>query len=100
MLTVKRIIGDSEITYVSDAKDLKEDILRVTWLTSASTNCGACSSPNISLQGKITGEGEFTYAEFVCKDCNSRVQMGEFKSPKGALFLKKEWTKWEGKKVE
>ena len=29
MLTVKRIIGDSEITFVSDAKDLKEDIVRI-----------------------------------------------------------------------
>lgn len=97
MLQVKAMIGSSEILYESDGKDLKEDIVRVTWLTNAPNKCGICESPDIFLEGRITKdkeEEEFVYANFKCKKCWSTATLGEFKNPKGALFIKK-WVKYE-----
>lgn len=94
MLTVKKTVGNSEITYTSDGKDLKEDIVKITWLSNSPDKCGLCDSPNIALQGRVTKEGEFIYAEFVCKDCWAKATLGEYKHPKSALFIKK-WEKYE-----
>jgi len=97
MLEVKRLIGDTEVRFVSDGKDLKEDILRVSWLTNAPIKCGICGDTNIILQARNTKdkEGEeYTYAEFKCLKCWASATLGEYKSPKGALFLKK-WVAYE-----
>jgi len=97
MLQVKTMIGNSEILYESDGKDLKEDIVRISWLTNAPTKCGICDSPDIFLEGRVTKshEGEeFVYTDFKCRKCWSTATLGEYKNPKGALFLKK-WVKYE-----
>jgi len=97
MLTVKRLVGDTEIAFTSDSGSLKEDIVHCSWLLNAPNKCGLCGGTDIALQGRITGEGEYTYDEFVCKGCFAKAQLGEYKSPKGALFVKNEWKKWEKK---
>ena len=94
MLQVKKLIGDVEVMYQSDGKDLKEDIVKVSWLTNAPTKCGICQGTDIYLQGRVTKEGEYIYAEFVCKECFAKATIGEYKNPKGALFVKK-WEKYE-----
>ena len=100
MLEAKRTIGSVEIKYSVEGKDLKEDILKLSWLTNAPDKCGICSTPDITLQARNTKdkEGEeFIYAEFRCKKCWATATMGEFKNPKGALFIKP-WKAYE--KVE
>ena len=69
-------------------RDLKEALVKATWLMQISGVCGKCKSQNISLQGRVTKEGEFLYAEVYCKDCRAKQPLGEYKTPKGALFLK------------
>jgi len=97
MLTAKKVIGDVEINFTSDGKDLKEDLVRISWLTTSPDKCGVCGSPEIMLQGRLTKdkEGEeFIYCEFKCKKCYASATMGEYKNPKGALFVKK-WVAYE-----
>ena len=97
MLQVKTMVGNTEILYETDGKDLKEDIVKATWLLNAPNKCGVCGSANIFLQGRVTKdkEGEeFIYTEFKCKDCWAGATLGEYKNPKGALFVKK-WVKYE-----
>lgn len=96
MITVKRIVGNTEVAFTSDGKDLKEDLVRISWLTSAPDKCGVCGSPDIMLEGRITKDGkgeEFTYADFRCRKCYASATLGEYKNPKGALFLKK-WVEY------
>ena len=73
MLRVNRTIGDTNITYESNGEDLKEDIIRCSWLTTAPIICGACGSGNLQLQGRTAKE--FTFAEFICKDCYAKNTM-------------------------
>ena len=98
MIEVSRLIGDTQVKYVSDGKNIKEDIINVSWLTSAPIVCGVCGSGEIYLEGHIAKdkEGEeFTYCSYKCKKCWSSATLGEYK--KGGLFLK-QWIKYE--KVE
>lgn len=95
MIIVRRKIGDTEIEFHADGKDIKEAILRSTWLTEAPTVCGLCAADTIYLRARVTKEGEFLYAEYVCKNCGGKAPLGEFKNPKGALFVKKWEEKWE-----
>ena len=97
MISAKRTVGNTEITATSDTGDVKEDLLRLSWLTNAPEVCGLCKSPNIVVQGRSVNQGEFSFAEFQCTECLAKVNMGEHKSPKGALFVKSEWAKFEKK---
>jgi len=97
MIQAKGVVGQTEIVATSDTGDVKEDILRVSWLTNAPEKCGLCGSPNIVLQSRSVNQGEFTFAEFQCNECLAKVNMGEHKSPKGALFVKNDWAKFEKK---
>lgn len=97
MIKAKRLVGNTEIVATSDTGDVKEDILRVSWLTNAPEVCGLCNSPKLILHSRSVNQGEFTFAEFQCSDCLAKVSLGEHKSPKGALFVKKDWSKFEKK---
>lgn len=102
MLTVKKVVGNTEINYTSDGKDLKEDLIRISWLSNAPDKCGICGSEEIFLEGRVTKdkEGEeFNYADFKCRKCFASATLGEYKNPKGALFLKK-WVEYVPKAKE
>jgi hypothetical protein len=95
MIEITKKIGDTLVKFVSEGRSVKEDILNITWLTSAPTTCKICNSPNIFLEGHIAKnqEGEeFTYCSYKCNDCFSSATLGEYK--KGGLFLKN-WKKYE-----
>jgi len=95
MLEVTRLIGDSNVKYVANGKDLKEEILMCSWLLQAPTTCGACGAVDISLQGRSAKD--FLFAEFRCNKCGAKTTMGEYKNPKGVLFVKNKrenWQKW------
>lgn len=98
MLRVKRLIGDTEVTYESNGKDLKEDILMCSWLANAPTRCGNCESVNIGIQGRMAQD--FIFAEFICMDCYAKTTMGEYKTPKGVLFVKNKKENWQVWKKE
>ena len=98
MLRVSRLIGESQVTIESSCEDTKEEIIRCSWLLNAPTTCGACGSVNISLQGRTAKD--FSFAEFLCKDCYAKTTMGEYKSPKNALFVKNKKENWQVWKQE
>jgi len=92
MLRVTKTIGDIQLTYESNGEDLKEEILKISWLTNAPKECGICSSQDIILQARKTKDSkgkDFIYAEFKCLQCWASATLGEFLAPKGALFVKK-----------
>ena len=96
MLRVNRVIGECQVTVESNCEDTKEDIIRCSWLLNAPVVCGACGSSNISLNGRSAKD--FSFAEWCCKDCYAKATMGEYKSPKGALFVKnnkESWSVWK-----
>ena len=94
-LTVRKQINSTTEIEVKfkDERDLKEAILKATPFMQASGQCGLCNSTNIGLQGRVTKEEGYLYAEFYCKDCGARQSFGEYKAVKGALFLKR-WEKY------
>lgn len=95
MIIIEKKVGDTKIIYQSDKKDVKEDILNVSWLTSAPTKCGVCGSLDIFLEGHIARnqDGEqFVYCSYKCKECSSSLTLGTYKN--GGLFLKS-WYRYE-----
>jgi len=55
--------------------------------------CGICSNDNVELQARQTKDGQYIYVELICPKCKARQSFGEYKVPKGALFLKR-WEKY------
>jgi len=93
MLEVSRLIGDAQVKYVANGSDLKEEIMMCSWLLQAPQRCGNCDSPDIGLQGHMAKE--FTFAEFRCNKCGAKTTMGEYKNPKGVLFVKNKKENWQ-----
>jgi len=95
----KKINPTTNLKIRIDEKDLKEAFLKLTPFMQISGKCGLCKSENVSIQARKTKDkegDEFIYLEVYCKDCRARQNIGEYKSPKGCLFLKK-WEKYEPK---
>ena len=93
MLEVSRLVGDTQIKYQANGKDLKEEILMCSWLLQAPTVCGACGAVDIQLQGRSAKD--FIFAEFRCNKCGAKTTMGEYKNPKGVLFVKNKKENWQ-----
>jgi hypothetical protein len=102
-IRVVRILNQDtriEINF-TDERDLKEALVKASAFINLDDTCGCCGSKNISLQARPTKEG-FTYVELVCKEqgCWAKKSFGEYKEPKGALFLKGKWEKYQKKEVQ
>jgi len=93
MLEVSRLVGDTQIKYQANGKDLKEEILMCSWLLQAPTVCGNCDAVDIQLQGRSAKD--FIFAEFRCNKCGAKTTMGEYKNPKGVLFVKNKKENWQ-----
>jgi hypothetical protein len=91
----KRLNETTSITIkLDDEKDLKEAFLKLTPFLQMNGKCGLCNSDNISIQARKTKDkegDEFIYLELYCKKCHAKQGFGEYKQPKGALFLKGGW---------
>lgn len=74
-------------------KDLKEALLKATPFMQLEGICGICGDDKIKLQARQTKDGQYIYVELYCPKCKARQSFGEYKSPKGTLFLKK-WEKY------
>lgn len=93
---VKQVNSTTRIELnLTDERDLKEAILKASWLIELPYKCGQpnCGSKNIKFSARLckTEKGDFIYPEIYCFDCRSKKPMGEYQTPKGALFFKK----WE-----
>jgi hypothetical protein len=95
----KKINSNTQIRIdLDDEKDMKEAFLKLTPFMQMSGVCGLCQS-EVSIQARKTRDkdgDEYIYLELYCKKCHARQNFGEYKQPKGALFLKK-WEKYEPK---
>ncbi len=90
----KRINPTTQITIKFDGeRDLKEAVLKATPFMQLSEKCGCCGSDDITLQARPTHNSEFTYLEMTCRKCHAQQSFGEYKTPKGAFFLKP-WKKY------
>ena len=86
---VKKINPTTQIQIeFTEERDLKEAMLKASPFINMHTTCGKCHGDNLSLRARNTKGGEFIYIEQVCLDCRAQRSMGEYKSPKGALFFK------------
>jgi len=74
-------------------KDLKEALLKATPFMQLEGACGICGDDKVKLQARQTKDGQYIYVELYCPKCKARQSFGEYKSPKGTLFLKK-WEKY------
>ena len=74
-------------------KDLKEALLKATPFMQLEGTCGICGDDKVKLQARQTKDGQYIYVELYCPKCKARQSFGEYKSPKGTLFLKK-WEKY------
>ena len=97
----KRLNDKTSITVkFDDEKDLKEAFLKLTPFLQMSGRCGLCKKENVTIQARKTKDkegDEFIYLELYCKDCHAKQGFGEYKQPKGALFIKGDWTIYQPK---
>ncbi len=88
-ITVTRKLANG-VTFqikLDNERDLKEAIVKATPFIEFSGKCGKCGKENVIIKGRPTKEG-FIYIEVFCRDCKAKQPFGEYKEPKGALFLK------------
>ena len=93
-LTIKRRINaDTAIELQVDGTDQAELVLAVSWVSELSTHCGECDSTDIGLRTRrVKNDGdEYNYPEQFCRNCRATRSAGQYKSPKGILFMKPDW---------
>jgi len=91
----KKINPTTQISIKFDEEtDLKEALLKATPFMQMSGTCGACGDDKVILQARQTKDGKYIYVELYCPKCKAKQQFGEYKQPKGALFLKGKWEKY------
>jgi len=89
----KKINPTTQISIKFDGeRDIKEALLKATPFMGLKGECGLCHSDQVDLQARQTKNGQYIYIEMVCRKCGAQQQFGEYKTPKGALFLKR-WSK-------
>jgi len=91
----KKINCTTQLTIKFDGEqDLKEALLKATPFMQLKAVCGICQNDkDIELRARQTKDGQYIYVELYCPKCKSKQEFGEYKQPKGALFLKK-WEKY------
>jgi hypothetical protein len=88
---IKKLNSTDTVEFNFVAEDLKAVVLLATPVLELDPNCGKCKSTELSIHTRVVKDGEFQYMEFFCKKCGARRSFGEYKHPKGAYFLKREW---------
>lgn len=94
VIVTKKVNATTTLTIKFDEeRDLKEALLKATPFMQLKGVCGSCGDDKVDLQARQTKDGQYIYVELVCQKCRARQTFGEYKTPKGALFLKK-WEKY------
>jgi len=91
MLEITKVLNMSTtVKFTISGRDLKEEMLMAEPIINMPTKCGLCGHAAY-LHTRQTKEGEFIYIESRCVNdqCRAKANMGEYKSPKGAMFWKK-----------
>jgi hypothetical protein len=91
MLEITKVLNmATSVKFTITGRDLKEELLMAEPIINMPTKCGICGN-TAYLHTRQTKEGEYIYIESRCsnKDCKAKANMGEYKSPKGAMFWKK-----------
>lgn len=101
-IEVNKRINDSTTVKFSfkDERDLKEAILKVVPLIYSDTKCGRCSSVDVGItanKAKDEKGAEFIFVKNVCRKCGASQNFGEYVTPKGTLFVKREWVERKAK---
>lgn len=94
---ISKKIGDVEYSFQVEEERGKNLLANASFFGDIPSKCGVCGSENVHLNMNKAkakdGSGEYTYLKVICKDCNARSQLGEYKS--GGYF----WKNWEEYKI-
>jgi len=88
---IKKLSSTDTVEFNFEADDLKAAVLLATPILELEPSCGKCKGTELAIHTRVVKDGEFQYMEFFCKKCGARRPFGEYKHPKGAYFLKREW---------
>jgi len=86
-IIIQKKVGKTDLTFNVEDQDELQAMSKAGFFSGIPDKCKICESENVHLSSnKAQG---YTFVKVICKDCNARSQMGQYKD--GGSF----WKEWE-----